>query len=95
MSDTQWYAVRCCCTPQKIFGFLNLPMNIRMARVRLKSGELVEVQIKQSCRASVQFAPSSLSPEIDHIEQHYEMAIYSEERPIQFWREVEGFMEVV
>ena len=90
-SSHNWYAVRCCCTPQKVFGFLRLPVSvvdngpfITVAEVRTGKGTKTKWKTHRIC--------------LRHIAMLYghqmELAIYSDDRPIEFWRRIEGFMEV-
>ena len=99
--EVAWYAVRCCCTPRKVFGFLKLDSNladheykyvtdnqgyehrvlIRVAYIRPENKPRIE------CGFVVQGAglPIDLIPE--------ELAVYSDDRPIEFWRTIKGFVE--
>jgi len=86
------YAVRCCCQPTKILGYLDGPIGIS------------EFEIPEQI-----FAPYSISSNTDltdtvkttkFVVRSYgnspletERAIYSEDRPIEFWRNVPGFRE--
>ena len=90
MSTTrmQWMAVRCCCTPTKILGFLRLPVGHREWRVSDWQGRIHRVEIKpiSSARAS--------GPGDEDVDVAVESAVYSEDRGIEFWRSITGFLEV-
>lgn len=83
-----WLAVRCCCTPNKIFGFLKYDGSDRKAdggtiyiRVLNKTGGAERVALRDMHRRR-------RGPQIE-----VELAVYSEERPIEFWRNIAGFIE--
>jgi hypothetical protein len=95
MSEWQWYAVRCCCTPIKIFGFLRLPaQHQRHYRVREKA-------VMQPLKAGLgNGAETALASPVHEVRLEMlrspgteEFAIYSEDRPIEFWRNIDGFIE--
>lgn len=86
--ERRWVAVRCCCQPLKILGFMPVPVE------RLRPG--VEMYVRNrdgvariTLRQMSQTTQSESSCVITN-----EVAIYSEDRPIEFWRDVEGFVEV-
>jgi hypothetical protein len=91
MSEWTWYAVRCCCTPTKIFGFVKLPSDVEDCyRVPLRSYQL-------SATTRVYDGPPEPVPVQSAVlyvrKIGNERAIYSEDRPIEFWRQVRGFVE--
>ena len=96
-----WIAVRCCCQPTKVLGFLPATEAQRRARewvcapkvlytpncetdglptalLRFSEPTVLEIRNMGSQRGETYF---------------YEPAIYSEDRPIEFWRTVPGFVE--
>lgn len=86
------YPVRCCCQPQKIFGYLELPDG-------LVGGTRIPVSLP--AEATPAGAPSN-SHKIEMIElrgcfvffqEH--VAVYSDDRPIEFWRQLPNFRELV
>lgn len=100
----QWFAVRCCCTPRKVFGFLKLPAvqsgNTRDERIVVDTWgqehtiKLMPISINKrsmsdECRRFIAVVPFDLVEDIGLPE----VAIYSDDRPIEFWRTIEGFME--
>lgn len=98
----QWLAVRCCCTPMKIFGFMRLPItNDQRMIVRDMFGTEHQLRIETISQSGgpycgrVSSAPLDLE---DYSAPAYrsesERAIYSEDRPIEFWRNFREFMEV-
>jgi hypothetical protein len=102
----RWIAVRCCCQPQKVLGFIRLPQSLLYQSTLFLPRKVawgpdamagithdpkghtdllskVEVQLKTSgsiCR--------------EDFSRQEELAIYSDDRPIEFWREIVGFVEV-
>lgn len=92
-SDVAWYAVRCCCQPGRIFGFLSLDGRQSTHTILDRYGRphTVELRALQEL-ASVTFP---LPPDMSAVkETHRETAIYSDDRPIEFWRTIPGFLEV-
>lgn len=97
MSDMQWYPVRCCCTPQKIFGFIQLPVGIRRHQIRLRVdlpstasfdfAEIKPIAVMDNSKAEIEVRGIS-------VEYNREFAVYSDDRPIEFWRRVIGFVEI-
>ena len=88
------YPVRCCCRPDKVFGTLALNVPDRPGRYiirslppipsledlcSIKESELLEVELRHLT---------------DPITGIYTLAVYSDDRPIEFWRGVPGFVEV-
>lgn len=85
----RWVAIRCCCEPTKVLGFMRLRESI------VQSGQpLVVTTISEALK--VEQWPVELRPmEEVHCDQwEQEMAIYSEDRPVEFWRRIRGFVEV-
>lgn len=101
MTDMKWFAVRCCCDPGKVLGFLRLPTSYGSGqtfflprRVAWASDALTKITHDNS-------HPSSM---LERVECHTrimkswnngtnEIAIPSGDKPVEFWRDVEGFVE--
>ncbi len=82
MEEREWLPVRCCCTPVKILGFLSVPKSDGIGTLRMinRYGPMIVADL------DVKFARCN---------GFDERAIYSEERPIEFWRQFDqDFMEV-
>lgn len=104
MNNEQWVAVRCCCTPKKIFGFM------RFSTDKILHGSHQQVVDNQGNIHLVEFRSISINNKtyydvddncidtdiIRIISDHRtkEIAIYSGDRPIEFWRTLNGFLEV-
>lgn len=92
--ETAWYAVRCCCQPTKIFGFIQLHSKSQMQNVLDNCGYAHTVELK----AMQEVAPIRLDRERPPMQAELtvqkELAIYSDDRPIEFWRTIPGFLEV-
>ena len=104
MKQNQWFAVRCCCTPTKVFGFIKLqspPEHMSFPIYQTLTdimGDHHTVKLmsiydnRQQCRSLLDYdAGVPVSPVIDLPLQ--EIAIYSDDRPIEFWRTIKGFVE--
>lgn len=103
--ESAWYPVRCCCVPQKVFGFLRLrvqhpyPGTVHHVKTRDRFGVEHILKMKpmydnlQSRHVDLE---SLVSPEIFARLPHPSMehAIYSEDRPREFWRVFEDYFEV-
>jgi hypothetical protein len=75
-----WVAVRCCCQPTRIFGFLRLERDHGpTVTVTDVFGAQQVLELKRYC-AGGGFIND-------------ERAIYSDDRPIEFWRSIPGFVE--
>jgi hypothetical protein len=88
-----WYPVRCCCGQQKIFGFIKLPVGqVPVYSVRDRLGNVHRLELKR-------IAIGHRSVVADHIpiavegSFEEELAVYSEDRPLNFWRTLPGFLE--
>ena len=83
-TNTQWLPVRCCCQPKKIFGFIRLPMHLvngsEFKRITAKDGTIHDIIIKSFY-------------ETDPGNWDVEKAVYSDGRPIEFWRNFPNFIE--
>jgi len=97
------YAVRCCCQPAKLLGWLEGPDDVSAFRVLevAHTGSPFtpplshEVQVRTLCSNRIVEHPE-LEDEhgipVDLVRQE-ERAIYSDDRPLEFWRRIEGFEE--
>lgn len=85
--------VRCCCQPVKIFGTLEIDGPVQDgARVTL----MKPVAGHSMCLHNVtqpSFSNVLIKRFVDPDHGTEELAIYSEERPVEFWRGVKGFIE--
>jgi hypothetical protein len=91
--------VRCCCQPQKILGTLevsSLERNQIIRMFNLGSASVLEYYCGESCEIS---APR-VSTHIIKIREFKngpwsepEYAVYSDDRPIEFWRQFLSFQE--
>ena len=95
------YPVRCCCQSQKIFGYIDLP------RADGRNEEQIQVPLRSTVRAE-NFTPSEEGPAteptrtatvllrqfVDTKNGIDEIAVYSDDRPIECWRSVVGFTEM-
>lgn len=88
MSDYSWswFPVRCCCQPQKIFGFIRLP-DMERSNVVDKRGNVHKLELRSMANCKMTVLNNQL-------EYERELAIYSDDRPIEFWRSVVGFLEI-
>jgi len=95
-----WYPVRCCCQPHKIFGFLKLPDSSKSTHTiadRSGSEHIVELRPIRELRRvdDPQTAGAYVDAVYDAVCSDEERAVYSDDRPIEFWRTISGFVEVV
>lgn len=76
------YAIRCCCTPNKVLGWIEGPADV--------PAWLVLGYMKWPGDK-----PQKHRIEVREFQQGHstERAVYSEDRPIEFWRAVPGFQE--
>lgn len=84
MSDVRWMAVRCCCTPRKIFGFIQAPLTSTEVNALDERGRQHALKIKLSQEHRAVGGDISATREL---------AIYSDDHPIEFWRTIPGFVE--
>lgn len=93
-------AVRCCCQPTKIIGYLDLSTDCR------RPGHVVVRERAGTATAGWRADPKVLTPSGVHTvrlelfcvaslagDVHRELAVYSDDRPIDFWRNIRGFRE--
>lgn len=98
MGNVRWYAVRCCCQPQKVIGFMRL-YNAPLDYVLVREVETLRTSSAVIGDANIP-GPVAITPthriEIRTFNDHgvKEPAIYSDDRPIEFWRRIRGFVEV-
>lgn len=97
------YLVRCCCKPGTIYGFLDIPGD-RSFRDGDKANVITGVNL--TAKAFDPSAVASTDPvrnrtaEVklrmftDTSKNIREIAVYSDDRPIEFWRDVYGFTEL-
>ena len=83
----EWLPVRCCCQPQKIFGFMPVDSSLlsksdQTIEIDNVAGDKIELKIKK-------FSASSYRQE----NVAYEMALYSDDRPVEFWFQFNGFIQ--
>lgn len=91
------YFVRCCCQPQKILGVLELrhPVGGRSTvhvreRLRFPTCSLRRFDANEPMPATAIRRYHAIKLRIF---DRNEIAVYSEDRPIEFWRTIEGFRE--
>ncbi len=99
--------VRCCCQPQKILGTLEVPhaANGQVWRSRFQEAffaAMVREELpKLVPTGSIPMdATTSIKTKIIKLKMFHgdgaydeEVAVYSEERPLEFWRQFYGFKE--
>jgi hypothetical protein len=102
MKQNQWFAVRCCCTPRKVFGFIKLPAidpqdHLPVHRWLIDHNnhqhdiQLMSIYVNRMSCSSDYLRVFPVPMEIEHAIP--EIAIYSDDRPIEFWRTILGFVE--
>ena len=97
----QWYAVRCCCAPMKLFGFIPLPDPTPKQTIRDRCGQVHHVEVMavskhRRCLTSMRdfTAAANYDPAAaDELFVDDELAVYSDDRPLEFWRTIPGFIE--
>lgn len=88
---SQWYPVRCCCTPKKIFGFIQIPDDLAMKKsfnLSDQRGVSHPIELKTLDDGCMTITDRGVSHEVKK-----ELAVYSDDRPIEFWRTMVGFIE--
>ena len=89
-----WLAVRCCCTPVKIFGFLPVSMRDAGRAELVVEGHRLQIKPMSECTMHMREALMRDGPAPDaDVTYNTERAIYSEDRPLSFWRDMPGFVE--
>jgi hypothetical protein len=88
--------VRCCCQPQKILGTIELASLSRRQYVYIHP----EYPSFRDCIDRPNEIVPSMQPIIielrnffDPAASEFELAVYSDDRPIEFWRKFPGFKE--
>jgi hypothetical protein len=83
-----WVAVRCCCTPTKVLGFMRLSEDaLRLPKFWVQSRDgREEIELRMMEDSHKDFR--------GEVTWDREIAVYAEERPIGFWRQIPGFIEV-
>lgn len=83
--------VRCCCQPQKILGSLEVSSN----RDRFLVHESVSFKypLANEPRNNVPVHEIQVRYFKNYEEGTLERAVYSDDRPIEFWRKIPGFRE--
>lgn len=78
-----YYAVRCCCQPNKIHGYLDLPgVGSRSFVVRQRDGSTAEIALRRVGESHV------VGGVLTVVTEH---AIYSDDRPLSFWQALPSF----
>src|SRR5262245_30478185 len=87
------YAVRCCCVPIKVMGWLDLPavsgpqvtvpLMTRLPSLPWSADD----SVSKTCVAQVTLSLRRFM----HADGTTEMAVYSDDRPLSFWLNVPGF----
>ena len=100
MAETRWFAVRCCCTPRKIFGFMKLESPLGNQRlpytlaIQDSEGRSHSITIRSIfVRRMATIRDMERAPDEVVEFTSPELAIYSDDRPIEFWRTIRGFIE--
>src|SRR5215831_6329061 len=92
------YAVRCCCMPVKVMGWLDLPKDCpdKLTIALFQSVPLnfwnlsPEEQVHHSPIQNLQ-AVIELKTYV-HLSGSWERAVYSDDRPLSFWKRIPGFI---
>jgi hypothetical protein len=87
LDTKRWFAVRCCCQPRSIMGFVlaSAPDGVRVLTVTDAIGDQHRVSLERIATCADFNGLSVVSDEL---------AVYSDDRPIEFWRTIHGFVEV-
>lgn len=89
------YLVRCCCEGTKVLGFLEMP------RGDYRNDEIVSIAMSPPV-GPVEGPPQSLIVDPTATFRRFrdydrgvdEIAVYSDDRPIEYWRKMRGFTEI-
>jgi hypothetical protein len=87
-----WLAVRCCCTPTKLFGFMPVSEREAQGREIVVDGHRLQIQRISECTIHDREALMRDGP-MPEPTFNTERAIYSEDRSLSFWRAMPGFVE--
>jgi len=92
--------VRCCCQPKKILGTLEVPDGVLEARRELAIRLGPYPCLSESHAAPFDQQPKPVDFEFVKLRVFSpghgappELAVYSDDRPVEFWRGVQGFEE--
>lgn len=93
-----WLPVRCCCHGERILGFLKLRTGQAVEGRTLVTDQphyssVLSAMAHPSVQETVKRWPVTIK-EFAGIEQR-ELAVYSEDRPVEYWRDVPGFVEAM
>lgn len=101
----RWYPVRCCCNPARIYGFLPLPGFARNFTVRDNNGQTHNVDLRPLAQPFPGTTPEQIearkrackNPDELHMpfQRDVELAVFADDRPLEFWRSLPGFVDVV
>lgn len=87
--ETVWRAVRCCCQPTKVLGFVQLPIDHgKTLTLRDHDGHCHVAQIRMAWERVLTIADTGMKEPAT-----FEHAIYSEDRGVEFWRTIPEFVE--
>lgn len=97
MTGYAWYPVRCCCQPTKLLGFLRLPEDNKQ-RVMGADGRSYPVELKTMRKPRFRSFDFMAMPPGSHVadigfSHDEELAVYSEDRGVEFWRGIPDFVE--
>lgn len=91
----KWLAVRCCCKPQKVLGFLQVPDDCRTDhRISLAPSMTVLSSLGSPSVERCLRETHDLTIGMYEARGGVETAVKSEDQPVEFWRRVSGFVEV-
>lgn len=84
------YAVRCCCRPEKVLGHLNGPAGVPGFYVTFRESFSNRHQEAHYVRPE---APVYVEVRaFRHEDGSRELAVYSDDRPIEFWAQIPSFV---
>jgi hypothetical protein len=83
--------VRCCCQPQKIVGTLEVHSLARLQNIYI--AQPLSIMENPTPVMAVTSATIELRDFCDGSKMTSELAVYSDDRPIEFWRQLKGFEE--
>lgn len=97
MSDQLvWRAVRCCCQPKKVMGFMRVREDATEIRLRENGGitRFPIMPLLTCLKVSYDIDNGGDIAGLDSYRKtEQELAIKSEDHPIEFWRRQPGFIE--
>ncbi len=101
LSKRVWLPVRCCCQPKKIFGFFQVPVNyVQKQEFEWLMADGTQHTIKLQRFNDVRLSRADILHTTDKPQYHEdrlhksEKAVYSDDHPIEYWRQFHEFMEV-